>query len=188
MQVSSEWHRNSEPGRGRRGAREHLKASEPGLRVSRKHFQAWFGAPCPDGSGSRRFGSRDPNFLRHPYQGGQGLRRHLSHQLATMDLDRGFTGPDLSGNLFIEPAPNDQGKNLSLPGCQRFKAVSQNNNFRLSLSPFTISLQCDLNRIQQILIAERLFEKPDGSRLHGSHGHRNIAVGSDEDNWNRDVG
>src|SRR5207253_1038163 len=116
------------------------------------------------------------------------LGAHLPHELAAMDLHGSLTDPDFSGDLFIEQARNYQGQNLSLPGCQRFQAFSQNSNFCLSLPSVTIPLQPDLNRVQQILIAERLRQELDSPRLHRSHGHRDIAVGSNEDNWNRDVG
>jgi hypothetical protein len=44
-----------------------------------------------------------------------------------------------------------------------------------------------LNRIQQILLAERFGEKLYGSRLHGSHSHGNVAVRSYKDDRNMNV-
>jgi hypothetical protein len=41
---------------------------------------------------------------------------------------------------------------------------------------------------RSILIAERLGEELDRPRLHGPHRHRNVAMGSDEDDGNADVG
>ena len=41
-----------------------------------------------------------------------------------------------------------------------------------------------LNRIQQILVAERLGEELDGSGLHGPHGHRDVTVGANKDDRN----
>jgi hypothetical protein len=52
------------------------------------------------------------------------------------------------------------------------------------LASAPVPFQGNLNRIQQILIAERLSKKLDGSRFHGSHGHRDVTVRSEKDDWN----
>src|ERR1700756_4974490 len=44
-----------------------------------------------------------------------------------------------------------------------------------------ISLQCDANSIQQILIAEGLGEKFDGSSFHSADTHGNVAVAGEKD-------
>src|SRR5579863_9006863 len=51
-----------------------------------------------------------------------------------------------------------------------------------------VALERDLNRIEEILVAERLGEKFHRSGLHGAHGHRNIAVSGDENDRNANVG
>src|SRR5207302_4977400 len=42
-------------------------------------------------------------------------------------------------------------------------------------------------RIQHVLVAEGLGQELDGSRFHGTHGHGNIAMRSDEDDRNGNV-
>ena len=71
---------------------------------------------------------------------------------------------------------------------QRFIALLQLYNFCLLYASGIVSLQGLLNRIQQILVAEWLGEKFNCSRLHGPHSHRDVAVGSDEDNGSVNVG
>jgi hypothetical protein len=51
----------------------------------------------------------------------------------------------------------------------------------------TISLQCDANGIQQILIAEWLGEKFDGSSFHSADTHGNVAMAGDKDYRNTGV-
>jgi len=104
-----------------------------------------------------------------------------------MNLYCVFGGSNLSRNLLVEPARDDHGDDFPLSRCQRFEALPQHCNFRFSLTSGPIPLQRDLNRIQQILIAEWLSEEFNGSRLHGSHRHRDIAVRGDKDDRNRNV-
>src|ERR1700733_15961564 len=51
----------------------------------------------------------------------------------------------------------------------------------------TISVQCDANSIQQILIAEWLGEKFDGSSFHSADTHGNVAVAGEKDDRNTSV-
>src|SRR5579859_6929517 len=43
-----------------------------------------------------------------------------------------------------------------------------------------VTLQCLLNRVEEILISERLGQKFHGARFHGPDGHRNVSVRGDE--------
>src|ERR1700730_12195350 len=45
-----------------------------------------------------------------------------------------------------------------------------------------------MNRIQEILVAERLGEEFHGPRLHGPYRHRNVAVRGDENDRNLNIG
>jgi hypothetical protein len=45
-----------------------------------------------------------------------------------------------------------------------------------------------LDGIQQILMTEWLGEKFYCPRLHGPHGHRNVPMRGDNDDWNLNVG
>jgi len=102
-----------------------------------------------------------------------------------MDLYRVFGSSKFSRSLFIEHAGDDHGDDFVLSWRERFEALSQGCNFAFSLASRAISVQCDLNRIQQVLVAERLGKELDGSSLHRPHGHRDVTVGANKDN--RDI-
>src|SRR5882672_4214085 len=104
-----------------------------------------------------------------------------------MDLDGSFSSPNLGGDLFVEETGNHQRQQFSLTRGQRFKAFSQRCNFRLLLTCGTVAFQGDLNRIQQILIAEWFRQELDGPRFHCPHRHRDIAVGGDKYDWNANI-
>jgi hypothetical protein len=52
----------------------------------------------------------------------------------------------------------------------------------------TVSLKSELNRIDKILFAEWFGQKFDRARLHGSRGHRDIAVSAYENDWQMRIG
>src|SRR6202795_590983 len=137
------------------------------------------------GSGLLR--NRNPHFLSHPDQVSYGVRCHFSHELAAMDLDGCFACSDGVGYLFAQEARNDPRQHFSFTRCQRFEALPQHRDFSVSLAPGPIPFQRELNRIQQILLAERFGEKLYGSRLHGSHSHGNVAVRTYKDDRNMNV-
>src|SRR5215470_13309380 len=55
-------------------------------------------------------------------------------------------------------------------------------------TPLTVSRHPNLDRIEQLLVAERLGQKLDGSRLHRPHAHGDVAVTGDEDDRQMDIG
>src|SRR5438445_12375550 len=81
-----------------------------------------------------------------------------------MDFHRCLTSSNFGRYLFVEQTKNDQRHHLSFARRQRFIALTQLCNFCLLYTPRTVPLQRDLNRIQQILIAEWLSEELDRSR------------------------
>src|SRR5215469_12068574 len=46
-----------------------------------------------------------------------------------------------------------------------------------------VASETDLDRIDELLITERLREKLYGTALHRLHGHRDVAVSRYEDDW-----
>src|SRR5208337_3423418 len=62
-------------------------------------------------------------------------------------------------------------------------ALSQLSHFALLLTSRTIPFKRLLNRIQQILIVERLSQKLYRTGLHGPDGHRDVSVGGNKYNW-----
>ncbi len=105
-----------------------------------------------------------------------------------MNLYCVFGGAKLSRNLLVELAADDHVDDFALSLRQRFETLTQHCKFRLLLAYGPILLQCDSNRIQQILIAERLGEKLDRSRLHSLDRHWNVAVAGNKDDRDGNVG
>src|SRR5580704_15751208 len=101
-----------------------------------------------------------------------------------MNLDRGFTGSDLGGYLFVEQTGYHKRQDFTLPRCQQFETLADHRDLSLTAPPGTVLFQRDLNRIQQVLVAERLGQELDGSRFHGSHRHGDVAVAGDKDDGN----
>ena len=92
---------------------------------------------------------RNSHSLSHPYQVSQRVRTHLSHELATMDLNGCFTSPNFGGYLLVEHARNHQRHHLSLPGLSEARRIVQTigkqkfdltlhyvRHFSLTLVPF----------------------------------------------------
>ena len=63
---------------------------------------------------------------------------------------------------------------------KRFRELIQR---LFTFSTGTIARKTSLDRIEQVLITERLGEELYGPALHRLHGHRNVAVRRDEDDW-----
>ena len=105
-----------------------------------------------------------------------------------MDLDGGFACSDGVGYLLAQEAGDDPRHHFSFTRCQRFEALPQHCKFRLLLASYPIPFQREMNRIQQILVVEGLGEKLHGPRLHGPYRHRDVAVRSDENDRNLNIG
>lgn len=105
-----------------------------------------------------------------------------------MGLDGCFAGSDRIGYLFVQETRNDPRKQFSFTRCQRFKALPQLCNFGFLCTSGKVSLQPLLNCIEQLLVTEWLGEEFNRSRLHSPHGHGNVAMGTDENDGNVNVG
>src|SRR5438552_19184948 len=96
-----------------------------------------------------------------------------------MDFHRCLTSSNFGGYLFVEQTRHDQRHHLSFARRQRFIAVTQLCNFCLLYTSGTVQLQRDMNRIQQIMIAEWLSEELDRFRLLGVDSDGDISMLSD---------
>ena len=97
-------------------------------------------------------------------------------------------GSDLGGDLLVEKAGNYQWQHFALPRGQPFKALPQRGDFVLLLASGCVPLQGEVNRVQQILIAEWFGQELDGSGLHGPDRHWDVTVAGNKDNRNGNVG
>src|SRR5215469_1292813 len=119
---------------------------------------------------------------------GQRARLHLAHHVGAMDLGGDLAGPDLSGDLLVHAAHHHQRHDGPLPRGQRFIALAQDGHLLLLLAPVAITMQSDLHRVEQVLLAERLGEELHRARLHGADRHRDIAVSGEKNDRQTDVG
>src|SRR5271154_960916 len=123
----------------------------------------------------------------HPGQIGQRSRLHLSHDLATMDFYGDFADADLIGDLLVETASRHQGHHLTLAGGESLEARPQPGQSFFILQPSAVARDAQLDRVEQILVAEWLGQELDRAALHRPDGHRDVAIPGDEDDWEVDV-
>src|SRR6266403_5754224 len=72
-------------------------------------------------------------------------------------------------------------------GVRVLKARPQRGDCLFVLQPPAISRDAQLNRVQQVLIAERLGQKLDRSSLYRLDGQRDVAISGDEDDRNVNI-
>src|ERR1700739_1539825 len=98
-----------------------------------------------------------------------------------MDLHRGFRDTEVVGEVVAEAAPYDLDHYLALPWAQRIEPRPERAQGLFILAPSTVASEAELDRVDQVLITERLAQKLYGTALHRLHRHRDIAVPRYED-------
>src|SRR6476620_3439092 len=142
---------------------------------------------CPSRRTLERSLSAHAERLGHEHELGKRLRVHLSHDVAAVDLNRYLGDAHLGGNLLVHESGGDQRHDLPLARGQLFEEPLELFPPLRFLAPFPDALERDCDRVEQILIAERLDHEINSSSLHSPHGHCNIAVPGDENYRNFDV-
>src|ERR1700730_12107303 len=84
--------------------------------------------------------------------------------------------------LLVQQSAGDQRKNLPLAKRQRLVATLQVDDFRLLFSQRPMLSNPVLDRLQKILLPERLGQELDRPSFHRTNRHRDIAVTSDKNN------
>src|SRR5579864_2686003 len=123
----------------------------------------------------------------HSDQVDKGLCVHLLHGPATLDLHSTFRRAELARNLFIEHARRKHGDDLLLARSQRVEAPLDFRYFFLLFTSGTVSLQCDANSIQQILIAEWLGEEFNRPSFDSANTHWDVTMASEKNDWNMNL-
>src|SRR6202030_912358 len=100
-----------------------------------------------------------------------------------MHLHGGFGNADIAGNLLAKAAVRDLNHDLALPGAQQLEAFPEGAQSFLILPPSAITMEAELNGVEELLITERLRKELNGTTLHRLHRHRDVAVPCDEDDW-----
>ena len=105
-----------------------------------------------------------------------------------MNFHRHLAQAEFGGNLLVQISGRHAGNDFALAGTERAKSFAQGGvQFHL-FAPRPIALQAGKNRIQHVLVAERLGEKIHGAGLHGAHGHGDVAMGRHEHDRHLHVG
>src|SRR5260370_17301283 len=98
-----------------------------------------------------------------------------------MDLHRGFRDTEVVGDLLAEAAPHDLDHYLAFPWAQRIELRPERAQGLFILAPSTIASEAQLDRVDQVLITERLGQELNGTALHRLHRHRDVTVPRYED-------
>src|SRR5262249_23868818 len=120
------------------------------------------------------------SLFRHSYEVRDCANLHFFHYRAAVELDRFFDRSKVVGNLLVEPTRNDVCEHLALAGGQARYLSLNRSKVRVSLTRLDVLLDGSRNRRQQIVVADRFGEEIDGTRLHGAHARRNVALSSNE--------
>ena len=103
------------------------------------------------------------------------------HHVAALRLHGLFRGPELRGDLLVQPAGHDQRHDLALPGGQGVVAIAQRERPGQFLAALPIALERVLHGVEQRLIVERLGEDVERAGLHRPDGERDVGVRGQED-------
>src|SRR6202790_5245751 len=98
-----------------------------------------------------------------------------------MHLHGGFGNTDIARNLFAKTAMRNLNHDLALPGAQGLEAFPERGQSFLILPPSAITIEAELNGVEELLITERLRKELNGTTLHRLHRHRDVAATCDED-------
>ena len=80
-----------------------------------------------------------------------------------MDFYSDLADADVVGDLLVESAGHHQGHHLTLTRGERLETLPQRSDCLFVLQPRAITRQPQLDRVQQVLIAERLGQELDRS-------------------------
>src|SRR6266853_3360667 len=122
----------------------------------------------------------------HPHKLGQRRRFHLPHDLPTVNLHRHLAEVELARDLLVRSPNDDERHDLALALGQRGVALLQLDGDPRPPAPVPVTLDRRVNRIEQVLLVERLGQELYRPGLHRPHAHRYIAVTADEDDRESD--
>src|SRR5262249_42153930 len=105
-----------------------------------------------------------------------------------MELDGNFAHSDFRRDLLVHETCGHERHDLLLARRERFETGPDVGCRLLAFAARAILRQCKLDGVQHVLVAKRLGEEFDRTRLHRLDGHWNIAVSGYEYDWNVDIG
>jgi len=113
---------------------------------------------------------------------GKEVGLHLVHHLAALDFNRDLTRAQFGGDLFVQQTTDGQSHHLPLTRRERFIAAPQDRCSGTLVPRFTVAFNRLMDCVEQILVAERFWEKLNGPGFHGPHAHRDITMSGDKNN------
>ena len=105
-----------------------------------------------------------------------------------MHLDGDFADAKLCRNLLVHQTRRDQADYLLFTGGQCFETNTSLQNCFFLDATVTIASERELNRIEKILFSEWFGQEFDRASLHGTYCNRDIAVPTDENDWQMNIG
>src|SRR4051812_31624236 len=130
--------------------------------------------------GLRSFSPGQLDLLNHLDQLSEGSRLHLLRRPGALNLYRAFGGSEVRSYLFVEHSRNDHQNHFLLPRSKRIEPRSNIRYFLFLFAPRAISVKCDANSIEKVLVAKRFRKEFDRSRLHSTDAHGNVAVAGEK--------
>src|ERR1700757_2641429 len=104
-----------------------------------------------------------------------------------MDLYCGFCDTEIMSDLLAQAALHDVDHYLTFPWAQRIEARPERTQGLFILAPSTIASEAELDRVDQVLITERLGQELNGTALHRLYRHRDVTVPRYEDDRDLDI-
>src|SRR5215467_11473272 len=108
----------------------------------------------------------------HSNQIRQRSSLHLSHNRASMHLDRYLTQAKLSRNLLVHSSRCHQHHDFSLAGRKCCKPACGRGKPTACNPTRAVAIYCIRNRIDHVLVAEWLGKEIDGASFHSPDRHR----------------
>src|ERR1700688_2161756 len=101
-----------------------------------------------------------------------------------MDLHRDFADSQRKRYLLVQHTRDHQTHDLPLTVTQRLVAFSQLREVTPLTARHAVAIQSLVDRIQQLLVQERLGQELYCAGFHGLYCHRDVSVTRDEDDGN----
>jgi len=99
----------------------------------------------------------------------------------------GFGNADIVGNLFVKATGHDMEHDFTLAGTKSFETLLQPSQSSITLPSSAIASKSGLDGLNEVLISKRFSQKLYGATFHRLHGHWDVGVCCDEDNWHLPV-
>src|SRR3546814_631246 len=118
--------------------------------------------------------------LHHANNLCQRPRLHLAHGPATVEFDGDLAQTELRGDLLVEKTRSDELQHLALAAGKRLEPGAKGSELILLLFQSPVFSKRAGYGLQDILVAKRLREDIDGTRLPRGDRHRDVTVTGDE--------